>query len=292
MPALCRRAAGSAASGIAITLALATLTLLYAGARVFQAFPDQLPMLAIVALHVLPPALFALLHGVITYGLRGILTFTALCLVIGNIFENLSILTGFPFGHYYFTDAMGPRLFHVPILLGLAYLGMGYLSWTLGRLIVGGVDGPLAGSRVFTLPLVAALIMVAWDLSMDPVWSNLVHLWIWLEGGSYFGVPLSNFFGWYLTVYIFYQLFALYLRERSTRRHPLPPGYWHLPVIFYAVSAAGNLLVLPPAGLSVVSDSTGARWDVSSIVGASALSSIFVMGSFALVAWRRLATTR
>lgn len=93
------------------------------------------------------------------------------------------------------TDAMGSKLLHVPILLGVAYWGMGYLSWTLGRPILGDVQSPLAGSRVVTLPLVASLIMVAWDLSMDPIWSTIVHGWIWRQGGAYFGVPLSNFLG-------------------------------------------------------------------------------------------------
>ena len=94
-------------------------------------------MPVIVVLHVLPPALFALLHGAIRYGIRGILAFVAVCLVVGNVSENLGIRTGFPFGHYYFTDLIGPSLLHVPILLGLAYVGMGYLCWTLGGLIVG-----------------------------------------------------------------------------------------------------------------------------------------------------------
>jgi uncharacterized membrane protein len=147
----------------------------------------------------------------------------------------------------------------------------------------------LEGSRVVTLPLVAAFIMVAWDFSQDPVWSTILHLWIWQQGGAYFGVPASNFFGWFLTVYVFYQLFALYLRGRSMRLEPLPPGYWHVAVLFYAVSAVGNiLLALPLAGPSVVSDPTGALWRVSDITGTCALVSIFTMGVFAVMAGVRL----
>jgi putative membrane protein len=216
----------------------------------------------------------------------------AMCLVVGNASENLSILTGIPFGHYYFTGLMGPSIFHVPILLGFAYVGMGYLSWTLGRLILGEARGPLAGSRVVTVPLAGAFLMVAWDLSMDPVWSTVMHSWIWLQGGAYFGVPVSNFLGWYLTVYVIYQLFALYLRRRAihgySKGHSLPSGYWRMAVLFYGISAAGNLALIPRAGISPVSDPTGAQWRVTSIVGASALVSIFVMGAFTLLAWLRL----
>jgi uncharacterized membrane protein len=271
------------------SLMLWALLVLYAAARVLQIFPGKVPIGVVVALHVLPPIVFALIHGAMFYQWRGILAFFAICLVVGNIFENVGVRTGFPFGHYYFTDLMGPKLFVVPIQLGLAYLGMAYLSWTLARLILGGMRNPMNGSRVVTLPLVAAFIMVAWDFSQDPVWSTILHLWIWQQGGAYFGVPASNFSGWFLTVYVFYQLFALYLRDRSMKPEPLPPGYWHVAVLFYAVSAVGNiLLALPLAGPAVVSDPTGSLWRVSDITGTCALVSIFTMGGFAVMAWLRL----
>jgi uncharacterized membrane protein len=272
-----------------VSLLLWALLMLYAVARVLQIFPGKVPMLAVIALHVLSPIVFALIHGAMLYRTREILIFFAICLLIGNIFENVGVRTGFPFGHYYFTNLMGPKLFAVPILLGLAYLGMAYLSWTLARVILGNMQSPLRGSRVVTVPLAAAFIMVAWDFSQDPVWSTILHLWIWQRGGPYFGVPVSNFLGWDLTVYVVYQLFALYLRNRSASPGPLPVSYWHQPVLFYAASAAGNiLLIIPQAALSVVSDPTGTKWKVTDITGTCALVSIFTMGAFALLAWARL----
>jgi uncharacterized membrane protein len=271
-------------------LILSALILLYAAARVLQVFPGRVPMLAVVALHVLPVAVFALVHGAMAYRLRGILAFIALCLVVGNIFENVGVLTGFPFGHYYFTGLMGPKLFAVPILLGLAYVGMSYLSWTLARVILGDKSRPLAGSHVVALPLLASFLMVAWDFSQDPVWATILRAWVWRQGGAYFGVPVSNFVGWYLTVYVIFQLFALHLRDRAINPDPLPSGYWRLAIILYAISAAGNvLLVIPRPGPSVVVDPAGTQWRVSDITGACALVSIFTMGAFALLAWIRLA---
>jgi len=270
-------------------LMLWALLMLYAGARVLQIFPGKVPLVVVVALHVLPPIVFALIHGTMFYRARGILIFFAICLVVGNIFENVGVRTGLLFGHYYFTDLMGPKLFAVPIQLGLAYLGMAYLSWTLARLILGGMRSPLEGFRAVTLPLVAAFIMVAWDFSQDPVWSTILHLWIWQQGGAYFGVPVSNFLGWYLTVYVFYQLFALYLRGRSVNSSAFNSSYWNLAVLFYAVSAAGNiLLVIPRSGVSVVSDPAGKQWRVGDITATCALVSIFTMGAFAVIASARL----
>jgi uncharacterized membrane protein len=277
----------------ALAVAFWSLAALYAAARVFQILPGKLPMVAVVALHVLPLLIFALIHGAILYRLTGILIFFAICLIVGNAFENLGAATGFPFGRYYFTDAMGPKLFQVPILLGLAYVGMGYLSWTLGRVILGNLRAPLVGARTVALPLVAAFIMVAWDFANDPVWANINRLWVWRHGGAYFGVPFTNFLGWYLVVYVIYQLFALYLRSRPTDATPLPCRYWHWVVIFYALSSAGDvLIVLPKSARPVVFDPTGTPWNVSSITAACALVSIFVMGGFTLVAWLRLRTGR
>lgn len=279
-----------ARSQIVTVATLWALVILYAAARVLQVFPGRVPMLAVVALHVLPPALFALIHGAMFYRTRGILFFIALCLVVGNIFENFGVLTGFPFGRYYFTDLMGPKLFFVPVLLGLAYVGMAYLSWTLARLIVVNGRSPSGRTRVIVVPLVAAIIMVAWDVAMDPVWGTVLRAWVWLKGGSYFGVPVSNFAGWYLTVYVIYQIFALYLRRRTINPRQLPSGYWKVAVMFYAVSAAGNILLAIPHGApTVVSDSAGVQWKVSQIIGACVFVSIFVMGTFSVLAWLSLA---
>ena len=275
-------------------LVLLSLIAFYAAARFLPLLAGKVPVPVIAALHILPPLVFAFLHGALLLGRRAILTFFILFLVVGNVIENASVMTGLPFGHYYFTDCLGPKLFHVPILLGLAYLGMGYLSWTLALLILGNCNdrNPVAGFRVVTLPLVASFLMVAWDLSQDPVWSTIQRCWIWPHGGAYFGVPMSNFLGWYLAVYIFYQLFALYLRRRSAVLTPLPLRHWKMAALFYAVCAAGNLLLLlgtPPGGLATVTDPSGAAWNIRDILSASALVSIFTMGAFALFAWLRLA---
>ena len=270
-------------------IAMWVLLSVYAVARVFQVLPGRLPMMGVVALHVLPLLVFALIHGAMSYRMHGILIFFAMCLVVGNVFENLGVATGFPFGRYYFTDAMGPKLFQVPILLGLAYVGMGYLSWTLGRVILGYLRTPLVGAQVITLPLVASFIMVAWDFANDPVWSNINRLWVWQHGGAYFGVPLTNFLGWYLVVYLIYQSFAIYLRERSANDNPMPSGYWRWAVIFYALAATGDIIiVLPKPTPAVVFDPTGTSWNVSGITGACALVSSFAMGAFTLIAWVRL----
>src|SRR5262249_42602695 len=112
------------------------LLAVYAVARGLSGYPRKVAMVGVMGFPVLPPAIFTLIHGSVLYRVRPALIFVVLYLVVGNIFENLGVATGFPFGSYYFTDVMGPKLFHVPILLGLAYVGIGYASWMLALLIL------------------------------------------------------------------------------------------------------------------------------------------------------------
>lgn len=288
-PGINDRSESTLINGQGTNILLWAVIAFYAAARILQVYPGRIPMLAVVALHVFPPAIFALIHGAKCYGWGGILRFVTISLVVGNVFENLGVITGFPYGRYYFTDVMGPKLWNVPILLGLAYVGMAYLSWTLACVILGGMKSPVVGGRVITIPLVAGFLMVAWDLSQDPVWATILRCWVWQNGGAYFGVPLSNFLGWYLTVYIIYQLFALYLRGRSPTPGPLSVSYWYHALVFYGVSAAGNfLLIIPRPGVSDVSDATGKQWNVGDITGTCVLVTLFTMGAFAILAWIRL----
>jgi putative membrane protein len=261
----------------------------YEVARVCQIHADRLPLLLVVLLHVVPPASLALIHGTILYGRRGILAFTGFCLGTGALCESLSLRTGIPFGHYYFTDVMGPKLFGLPFLLVLAYLGIGYCSWILALLILKAHDRPLVGTDIAAVPLLASFIMFAWDLSMEPQWATVDRAWIWRDGGPFFGVPVSNFLGWYLTAYLFFQAFALYLRGRPVRS-AISAGLWRMPVGMYSICALGNLLIRPLYGTPViVADATGQLWRTADIRAVCFMVSLLVMMPFAVIPWLWLA---
>ena len=229
--------------------------------------------------------LFGLLHGASTYGWRGILFFLAVCLGVSNAFENLSILTGFPFGRYHYSDAMGSRLFLVPVQIGPAYFGVGYLSWTLARAILGDEDTRLAGLLSFATPAIASFIMVSWDLTIDPMMSTIAGNWVWHNGGSYFGVPLSNFLGWYLTVYVFFQCFASYAR-RQFAAYAKAPRYWAMPLFAYTsiIIAPSLSLLVGVEPTAIVTDPVGHLWQTQDIRSVAVLVSLFTALPFWLLA--------
>src|SRR5438128_12594646 len=53
---------------------------------------------------------FALIHGGRRYGWKTIGVFIVVTAIVSNILENSSILIGFPFGHYHYTDSLAPKI--------------------------------------------------------------------------------------------------------------------------------------------------------------------------------------
>ena len=152
---------------------------------------------------------FVIIHGRIFEGSRDLLLFAVTVFVIGWTFETISIVTGIPFGNYHYTDVMAPFLGHVPVSVMPAYCLMGYISWAMARILC--LQGDSSDSRTERLiaPLVAALLMVLWDLSMDPLRATIEQRWIWHDGGSHLGVPLLNYLGWFLVTWTMFQTYAL-----------------------------------------------------------------------------------
>src|SRR6202022_1905133 len=213
------------------------------------------------SLLVLVATAFALIHGAARYRWRGILTFIVIALVVSNILENTSILTGFPFGHYHYTDVLGPKLFLVPLVIGPAYFSTGYLAWVLATVLVGDVRRESTAFTTLVVPFIASFLMVIWDLCFDPTASTIHHVWIWEQGGGYFGVPLPNYLGWFLTVYVFFQLFALFLRFRKAgpgETEPVPRSHFAQAVMMYAVIGLSFVLsYLMDRGNTLVTDAAG-----------------------------------
>src|SRR3954463_750961 len=137
--------------------------------QIVRVAPDAIPPgLA----SIIQPVIFvsiALLLGTITYRVRDFVIFFVITFIWSNICENTSILTGFPFGHYYYSANLGTKLFNVPLVIGPGYFGVGLIAWLLARVFVEPREYRPQGRKVFLLPVVAAFIMVCWDMCIDPL---------------------------------------------------------------------------------------------------------------------------
>ena len=221
---------------------------------------------------------FTLLHASRRYGWDGALAYFVIAVVLANVFENMSITTGFPFGPYHHTASMGPQLFHVPLIVGPIFAAAGYLGWVLAGILLGDVFSARRIDLPVAKPLIAAFIATSWDLCVDPIGGTLNRDWVWVDGGGYFGVPWLNFFGWMLTLWLIFQVFALFLSMRA-RPEVQVPGlrYWLQPVVFWLLIALQFPLVFALAPDAAVSDPTGATWRVGDLLETMALASVFTM---------------
>jgi bisanhydrobacterioruberin hydratase len=119
---------------------------------------------------------------------RATLSLLALSLFAYAI-ESVGVATGFPYGRFYYGDALGPTIAGlVPFLLPLSY----------APLVVGAVAAAWDGRSRFLHVAQAALLLVWMDAVLDPGATSL-GFWVWPEGGVYSGVPPSNYGGWLLS---------------------------------------------------------------------------------------------
>jgi hypothetical protein len=211
---------------------------------------------------------FALIHASLRYRIRDIALFVVVCLGVSNVMENLS-----------YSDALGPKLFLVPVLIGPAYFGTGYVAWALANVFLDGADRRKDWLSVVGLPVVAAFIMASWDFCLDPTAATIGKQWIWQNGGGYFGVPYSNFLGWIFTVYIVYQIFALYLSKQdpASVRTVTDKAYWYQVACLLLVIALhfqADFIGLPD---KTVTDATGRVWQTGDIYTTGTLASIYTL---------------
>jgi len=233
-------------------------------------------------------------HAVVALGWVEAAAFAAICLTVTFAMENLGVLTGFPFGRYAFlVESSLPHIGVVPPIVGPLYFGMGYASWVVANFLLGAEVGRPSRFGLVALPLLAAFVMTQWDVVMDPSGSTMAKAWVWYDGGGYFGVPLSNFLGWLLVTWLYFQGFALFAyRRRSRSAYRSRSGwFWAVPILSYLAAGLCHLppLLEPDARLT---DAAGHLWSAKDLRETAAIVMLFTMVPTGLLALMRLAIPR
>ena len=165
---------------------------------------------------------------------------------------------GLPFGEYRYTEALGAKWFgHVPLVIPLSWFFMALPSYALARAAL-----PAPG-RVLERVLLGSLVLLSWDLCLDPAMSRATAYWVWGESGRYYGMPWLNLFGWYVTGLALMGALLVtgvdgWLRE--------------LPVRWLGAYYGANLLL--PLGMAAAAGLWGAVAATLVVVGATALGGL------------------
>jgi putative membrane protein len=210
---------------------------------------------------------FALLHAGQREGWSRALRLLALVFGVSLLFESVGVATGLVYGPYHYTNKLGPLFLGlVPYLIPVAWFMMSYPSFVIAdRLIPAGWKH---WQRILSVAAVGGLAMTAWDLVMDPIMVSSGH-WVWDVNGAYQGIPLQNFWGWWLTVFI---TFALYLLISGKAPRTPEAKFDQLAMLSYLVTALGIVII------SLVSKS-----------GELALIGFFAMMPWVISGWLNLA---
>lgn len=210
--------------------------------------------------------LFSIFHAAYVLGWRHTLLFFGITVAVSWSYEHVGVETGLIYGAYHYTDALGLKLGHVPIIIPIAWFMMIYPSYIIANLIGSGRqmmtrdkknnNNPITLVQILWLSFLSAVIMTAWDLVVDPYLSGPTErAWIWEDGGQYFGVPLHNFGGWLLTTFTIYFIFRL-LSERKfqmhTSRRPKTTSIILLPLISYGATMIANIIPGEPPELRII----------------------------------------
>lgn len=200
-----------------------------------------------------------LLAGVLHLGWRAVLSFTVVGYLISFASELSSITTGFPYGWYYYLDTTSHRelwIAGVPFFDSLSYVFLCYCSYSTALFILAPLRGwrwdlvPLetrALRRSFSVLLLGSLLQAYLDIIIDPVslqgsrWF-LGQIYGYQEKGHHFGVPLSNYLGWWLvSALMIYALQRLVSRpsgpEPPAGVRPLPGKALLGPLLYLSVIA-------------------------------------------------------
>jgi putative membrane protein len=215
---------------------------------------------------------FALLHASLRWNWRAALTLFVISFVVSLAFESLGVATGLVYGPYHYTDTLGPKFLGlVPYLIPAAWFMMMYPSLVIAERIAPRTSGWARGLSVAAL---GGIVMTAWDVVMDPMMVRGGH-WVWEVKGAYFGIPLQNYWGWWLTTFSVFLVHWL-----VTRRNSDPARAWaerslkddRLAVVSYILTGLSGILVcLDP--------------DIVSELGGAALAGFFAMSPWAVMGW-------
>jgi putative membrane protein len=188
-------------------------------------------------------ALAAVLHAMWAFGVRrGIGLFVAAAgIALGT--ELLGTSTGFPFGDYAYTSLLGYRIMgQVPFPIPISWFYMLYCALAMCARLLSARDDE---RHRWVWAIGAALMLTAWDVAMDPAMVQTAH-WVWQQPGFFYGMPLSNWIGWFFTGLIIARvMLAIAPPTHVATRNA---GEW-LPLALYAANGIMPLAICLRDGL-------------------------------------------
>jgi len=206
---------------------------------------------------------FCLLHAGERLGWKRALLLLAFVFGVSLLFESLGVATGLIYGPYHYTEKLGLKFLGlVPYLIAVAWFMMMYPSFVMAEWLIS--SSWTGAKRLLSVAAIGGLIMTAWDVVMDPI-MVASNYWVWEVQGAFFGVPLQNYWGWWLTVFTTFVLYLLVTRNRPSLKEA---GFDRLAIAAFMITGYANVINALTIGL-----------------GGPALAGFFALTPWVLLAW-------
>jgi putative membrane protein len=120
--------------------------------------------------------------------------FTLAVFILSVVAETCNIRSSMPFGERLFYDSMQPFLFGTaPLFMPFFWITVSINSFLICRFIY------LKTKNNYAVPLCSALIIVSYDILLEPFGSFINKYWIWNNNF----VPVINFVSWFVIGFMF-----------------------------------------------------------------------------------------
>jgi bisanhydrobacterioruberin hydratase len=127
--------------------------------------------------------------------------------ISGFVIESVGVNTGLIFGEYIYGKTLGYQIFETPLIIGMNWLFLVYVSSSLTERL---------NSGRFISFLLPPVLMVIYDLVLEQVAPDL-GMWNWKNEV----IPLQNYIAWFVVAFIFVLVFGLFNIKTSNKIAPL-----------------------------------------------------------------------
>jgi len=187
------------------------------------------------------PIFLLFFHSIWTLSFFRGIAFVLITFFMGFVSEFIGLKYGWFFGGNYAYLSGWTKIFHGVPLVVILYWGVFiYVGYCITNSFLYWLDKSKPsrdkkdGFLLLPLIFLDGLIVTAIDLFMDPLQVRLGG-WVWLDGGSYFGVPVGNFIGWFVVVIISTGVFRVYEYIRPGKLNEGLKTTLVIPVLGYGV---------------------------------------------------------
>lgn len=123
---------------------------------------------------------------------------------VGFGVEVAGVATGEIFGEYFYGKALGPKVFEVPLTIGL--------NWAM-LLLITLAFAHFLGSNFWLKSAVGAACMTLLDAFIEPI-APLLDFWYWDTNSA----PLQNFVAWFLVAFMLHLAANLLIKNQTNAK--------------------------------------------------------------------------